>query len=333
MSTLTRLTPSSPECVTYRVVRSPPLDGVTEIIVSTPETRAICNDPLVRGIDYTRRLTRAAARALVALRIGGLFEATEQATSVLTILRGGLNFGLREALADAFKWNNHGAWYLSAQRRQIDPLGQRWEIVEDSYTKMTLGGNMDVVCGDVVATGTSLKHALMKLSSGMTSSDRYRSLTFFTIGGRVAGEHVAEWRRDIELRQRSPVRIVVVYFEGIFGVAGAGTPLTIKLDGTDLLRCHGTLAPEFVASQYDNPLYPLERCTIYDAGSRACHVPEYLADVAEYWHQVVALADSGRTFHDLVTERCPEVDPHRFGAVQLGAVARSHLAALTSCAR
>ena len=102
MNTLHKLSVESPECVAYRAARPLPLEGVIEVIVSTPESRAICNDPFVRGIEYTRKLARASSRALTALRGADFFTGTEQTTSVLTILRGGLNFGLREALADAF---------------------------------------------------------------------------------------------------------------------------------------------------------------------------------------------------------------------------------------
>jgi hypothetical protein len=328
MHTLTKLGSSPANTATYRASRTSPLEGVTEIIVSTPESRAICNDPMVMGVDYTRKLASASANALAALRANGLFTGTETSTSVLTILRGGLNFGLREALADAFRWNNHGTWYISAQRQLTDPASGGWEIVEDSYTKMTPHGEMDVVFGDVVATGTSLKHGLMKLSEGISRSSRYKSITFFTIGGGVSGEIVAEWRKLIEARQGSPLTATVVYFEGIFGVAGPQTPVTIKLDGTDLLRRDGAMAPEFIESQYESSCFPLERCTIYDAGSRAFHVPEYLSDVLDYWRQVKAQAEGGLTFAELVTERCPEVAPTRFTDQDLQSLVRTHIGRL-----
>jgi hypothetical protein len=187
---------------------------------------------------------------------------------------------------------------------------------------------MDIVFGDVVATGTSLKHGLMKLSEGLARSCRYNSITFFTIGGGVSGEIMAEWRKLIESRQGAPLKATVVYFEGIFGVAGPRTPVSIKLDGTDLLRRDGVMAPEFIESQYESPLYPLERCTIYDAGSRAFHVPEYLEDVVDYWRQVKAQAESGTTFEALLKERCPEATYHRFGNPDLKTVASQHLSSL-----
>ncbi|MFM1846634.1 MAG: hypothetical protein RL417_108, partial [Pseudomonadota bacterium] len=116
MYTLTKIGSVTPTFGAYTALRQFPLEGVTEVIVSTPESRAICNDPHVMGINYTRNLAAASAKALQALQKSGLFNGTERSTSVLTILRGGLNFGLRDALAEAFQWNNHGTWYISAQR-------------------------------------------------------------------------------------------------------------------------------------------------------------------------------------------------------------------------
>lgn len=317
-----------PDCSLYAVERDTPLPGVAEVVVSTPESRAICNDPFVLGIDYTRKLTSAGAKALQGLRQVELFKGSERSTHVLTILRGGLNFGLREAIADAFSWNGHGAWFISAQRRLSNPNTGEWEIIEDAYAKIYPAGEMDVVFGDVVATGTSLKHGLLKLEEELKPSVIYRSVTFFTIGAAVSGDILAEWKTRIEKAQRAPVHCTVVYFEGVFGVAGPETPITIKIDGTDLLRRDGAIAPEFIASQYENPAFPLERCTIYDAGSRAFHVPEYLEDVIDYWSKVKGLASDGMSFKQLVTERCPEVDVSRFSNIGLAALAEKQLEGL-----
>jgi hypothetical protein len=299
--------------------------GVVEVVVSTPESRAICNDPFVLGIEYTRNLTAAGAKALRGLQEVELFTGSELSTHVLTILRGGLNFGLREALADAFSWNRHGAWFISAQRRLTDPTTGEWEIIEDAYAKIYPQGVVDVVFGDVVATGTSLRHGLLKLEEERSSSVCYRSITFFTIGAAVSGDILAEWKARIERAQGSPVHCVVVYFEGVFGVAGPHTPIRIKIDGTDLLRRDGAIAPEFLRSQLDDPAFPLERCTIYDAGSRAFHIPEYLEDVIDYWSKVKALADEGVPYGQLVRERCPEIDSHLFASVNLGELAHKRL--------
>ena len=68
------------------------------------------------------------------------------------------------------------------------------------------------------------------------------------------------------------------------------------------------MAPEFIESQYEDPSYPLERCTIYDAGSRAFWVREYANDVLNYWKQVLDLAASGISFLEYLEQRFPELD-------------------------
>ena len=74
------------------------------------------------------------------------------------------------------------------------------------------------------------------------------------------------------------------------------------------------MAPEFIESQYEDASYPLERCTIYDAGSRAFWVREYANDVLNYWKQVLDLAASGVTFLEYLEQRFPELEASRFDA-------------------
>ncbi len=298
-----------------------------EFIISTPETRSICNDPFVLGVHYTRMLRKAGARAFTALREHGAFKGDESSTAVLTILRGGLNFELREALSDAFGWNSHDAWFISAQRRLTDPDNGHWEICEDAYSKIYPKGDVDVVLGDVVATGTSLRHGLSKLTAARkeNSEVRYKSVTFFTIGAAVSGDILSAWQAEIAALQGLAPVCTAVYFEGIFGVASPETPLAIKIDGTDLLRRDGPMAAEFLNSQYENATYPLERCTIYDAGSRAFHVREYLEDVIDYWQKVSRLAENGYDFETLCRERCPELDVTKFQTGTLVELARAQL--------
>jgi len=325
MIALQSLIQGSIDCSLYSVVREQRSNQTGEFVVSTPETREICNDPFVVGMNYTDRLRKASGRVLRQLRDARVFSGSEHSTQVLTILRGGLNFQLREALSDAFGWSAHSSWFISAQRRLRSPDSSEWEIVEDSYTKMHQQPEVDIVFGDIVATGTSLRHGLEKIRGQLGKSMRCRSLMFFTIGGAVSGDYIDLWRAEIHKALGQEVSCSVVYFEGVFGVAHAGSSVRIKIDGTDLLRRDGAMSPEFLASQYENPSFPLERCTIYDAGSRAFHVLEYLEDVREYWELVSEQAAEGISFSQLVEERCPEINPTRFGKVDLHEIATRQL--------
>ena len=299
------------------------------LVVSTPETRAISNDPFVSGMRYTRTLSRACARTLRELAANGLVSLNEDDTTVLHVLRGGLNFGLRDAIADAFGWNMHNSAFISAQRARKSPDSEEWIITESAYSKIHLCKRNNIVFGDVVATGTSLEYALKRMrESAQRDGVTIESVVFFTIGGPRSHEIISELDKDLKKLFPSYRGSVVVFFEGIFAVASPDSPLSIKIPGTDLLRRDGLIAPEFVESQYENPTFPLERCTIYDAGSRAFDVAEYFTDVRHYWTEVEVLAQKGMTFPQLVKERMPELSVERFGEVSLKDLCHKVLEAL-----
>lgn len=90
------------------------------------ESRAICNDPRVVGLQYTANLRRACAGALQALPKDLPYSMSENSTTVFHILRGGLNFGLREALGDAYGWNKHPSAFISAQRARQTANPEEW---------------------------------------------------------------------------------------------------------------------------------------------------------------------------------------------------------------
>ena len=300
-------------------------------VASTKETRAICNDPFVTGLEYTRTLSSACARVLSALTERKIISLAEDDTTVFHILRGGLNFGLRDALAEAFKWNNHASAYISAQRARKSPKSEDWIITESEYKKIHLPKRNNIVFGDVVATGSSLEFALKRIKDeAVHAKVSIERLIFFTIGGPRSHEILN--RLSAELKQLFPgyKGSHVVYLEGIFSVATTASPLSVKIDGTDLLRRESVLAPEFVQSQYESPSFPIERCTIYDAGSRAFDTTEYFHDITEYWEQVRELAAKGMTFQQLVAERMPELDPKKFGAVTLADLVKRQLEKIPS---
>jgi hypothetical protein len=311
-------------CALYQL----PGDEIRELICTTPETRTICNDPFVCGVDYTQRLRAACARVFHVLAAERLWEFEDARIVVLNILRGGLNFGLREALHEGVGCRYHNSAFVSAQRARSSANPKDWVITEDAYQKLTLRGSTDLVFGDVVATGTSLEHAVGRVvTTAVRQKASIESILFFTIG---SARSSAILRKLVKrCRERFPGfrAAAVVYFEGVFRKASADTPMSVKIDGTDLLRGGGVLAPEFLESQYGNPAYPIERCTIYDAGSRAFDLPEYFADVRGYWEANLELAADGMTYEQLLRQRMPEIDVGRYGEdVDLTTLARAQLA-------
>ena len=306
---------------------------VKSYVVSTPETRAICNDPLVTGIKYTKTLSNACAKALTALNSKKLISLLEENTTVFHILRGGLNYGLRDSLHEAFGWNDHTSAFVSAQRARKANNPQDWIITESDYKKIHLKRDNNIVLGDVVATGTSLEFALGRLKEVALESKEVSisSIIFFTIGGPRSHEILGKLAAELKSLYPSFKGASVVYLEGIFGVATPETPMTIKYDGTDLIRTNSILAPEFIESQYEDPSYPIERCTIYDAGSRAFDPDEYFDDLREYWEATLQLAEKGMSYVSLLKERFPELSSEKFGEVDLKNIAKRQLYKIPPC--
>jgi uracil phosphoribosyltransferase len=314
-------------CSLYEVKADESLP-IRRFLASTPETRHICNDPFVCGVTYTRDLKNSCCSVLSALKSVDAFNIKERETTVLHILRGGLNFGIREALCEAFSWNAHSSAFISAQRARSSVNPDDWYITENMYNKVYLPEIASVVFADVVASGTSLLYALKQLFSlAETQKVSLRSIVFFTLGGKRSEEIIAEVDQMCRSQFSSYSSSSVVYFEGRFEVAGSESKQRIRYTGTDLLRTNSLLTPEFVESQYGNPSYPIERCVIYDAGSRAFWLSEYFHDVADYWEKVMKLARDGMTFSQLVAERFPELaNIERFGDVNLEEVCARQIA-------
>jgi hypothetical protein len=283
-------------------------------IATTPQTRSISNDPTIAGIRYTRRLREACTEIFRSFDFG----LKEREVVVLNILRGALNFGLRDALADAYGWYRHNTSFISAQRARDDQDEESWHITEKGYKKIFFPSVTSLVMGDVVATGTSLHFALNEIiKAAVDQRCELKNIVFFTYGGQKA--EIIFKEIDSKCRELFPnfQQTFVIYLEGRFTVPDINTKLSIRLTGTDLLRYRALMAPEFIESQYESPTYPLERCIIYDAGSRAFWIPEYVDDVIDYWRQTLDLAHAGVSFANLLKERFPSLDVSRFGQVDL----------------
>ncbi len=318
----------TPACSLYQLPATPDTK-LSRFISSTPQTRAICNDPIICGVEYTDLLREACSATLEALASEKLFSMQEMETIVFHVLRGGLNFGLREALATAHGWNRHGSAFISAQRARDSKDSEDWHITESAYKKVYLPKIATAVLGDVVATGTSLEHALQELLKAVDQQGaQLKSILFFTIGGERSEEIIREIDAICMQRYEEYEGSAVIYVEGRFEVAQIDTQLSIRLTGTDLLRRGSLMAPEFIESQYANPAYPIERCTIYDAGSRAFWLPEYFADIHNYWLQCLSLAESGMSFSELLKERFPELDVSRFSSTNLKEICRMQIEAI-----
>lgn len=303
--TLEPIPVSNPDALSLSRIHGDYDGPIRRFIFSTAETRAIVNKPELMGMEYTEKLEAAMMHLLTGFKPLHFTDIREDQADVFNFLRGGLNFGLRNALHRAYGWNLHRSSFMSSQRAH-DAEG-RWYITEDSYRKITIAKGSIVFCGDVIATGVTLESGLMALTQEIEkrhASIRY--FHFFTFGCHKAEKTLEEYYTLWKQKFPDFEGIDVFYVEGKFHLADSKTPVSIKLQGTDLLRRDSVLMPEFIADQEKSIAYALERCTIYDAGSRAYDTEEYKEDVHEYWSQVLELAEKGMTAEAYLAERFPE---------------------------
>ena len=306
MQFLSQLT-STPDASWY-AVDGDYTSAVKRYVVSTPESRAICNRPELVGCEYTNHLQAAVTKAFSQAPFRGELEAHEEhRVCVLNFLRGGLNFGIRDALYTAFGMNRHTSAFMSSQRSKTSD--GRWQVREDMYRKLEIPSGSFIIAGDVVATGITMANGLDVLVEHLQNTgSSIRHIVFFTIGCHKLEKVLSDLDSRLRATFSDYESAHAVYFEGKFKLVDSKTKLRIGIQGTDLIRSESLIAPEFEASQWDDVAYPLERCTIYDAGSRAFDVPRYIEDVLEYWEQVAELASQGLSLNEAVEERFPSDD-------------------------
>lgn len=277
---------------------------LSRYVASSPEGRRLCNFPEVVGFQFTRHLRAAVARALGLLpELDGLVGLPEESLCVVHLLRGGLSFSLREALFDVMGCVAQSSCFLSSQRKRTE---NGWEVVEDSYRKLRLPERPVLLIGDVVATGITARHGLEIVNRELERIGTVpRRLLFFTVGCDEIEAILEGWhRRWASLPGYEGTS--VVYLEGRFRLESEEGTLPLGLPGTDLIRRDAELAPELVLSQYEELAPSLERCVVYDAGSRAFDVLTYREEVLEYWTGMERLALGELCHRELRDLRWPE---------------------------
>jgi len=292
-------------------------------VASTNETIDILNKPEVVGQDFRNKLMNGVSKILKCLPHGFDEEFDEDHVDVLHFLRGGLNFGLMEALNKAYGFNTHSASFMSSERKKQEG---KWKIKDDQYSKLSVHPCSTIFIGDISATGVTLKSGLAKLyeqTSGEENLPNFvkeclfqgiedkqkkekiplKNLVLFTIGCKEIEDVLETYHQLFCKTFKEYENTYVIYLEGRFKLASDSDSLRIKITDTDLLRYPALLSPEFELSQYSSLAYPLERCIIYDGGSRSFNVKKHMREVVEYWE---TLSKEDMTLEEALKERWPE---------------------------
>ncbi len=238
--------------------------SLVRYIVSTPQTREICNNQQLMGTVFSDSLNSAVEKALIAIPEAHLLEKIpDYENNVVCLLRGSLNFDMRKALARAYNYNNHSTTYLISKREQ-DNNTKNWFAQVQNYKEIMLTRRVVFWLGDVIRTGESLQRALDTIKKVMFEEKkayvRVRRFIVFAIGCDNAEKILQEFDEELCRQFQDYEGTILIYFEARFGFATRNDHYPFVKKNTDLLRKDCILTPEFYLSQYDALHYPLERC-------------------------------------------------------------------------
>ncbi len=302
VSTKLHVLRTSAACSFYEL----PGESVSRFVASTPQSRNLCNDPSITGVEFTNQLQRACVSVLKTLKKSARIEFEEKDFTVLHYIPGSLVFGVREALYEAYELNKHSSLFVSG----LDSEGIHFERKDKrpSGPVSSLTSQAVVVFGDIVVTGNTFSQVFERIIFELSNSKRelYYFL-FITLGSYRAEELLSDF--DTKCRKLFPhyQGAAVVYLEGRFNFSNTG----------HLLRSEALLAPEFFNSQYDWAGYPLEQCALYDAVMRAFSVSEHLKIVLSYWENLLKRAEEGLSYEEVLAEKFPNLDRSRFKEIEL----------------
>lgn len=271
----------------YSIESESRVSAIHRYIVSTRDTRNMMNFPEIINCDFTGLMRNGITNALKSLNhLEKLSLINSRNVNVYHILRGGLNFQIRDVLRKAFGYKWHSSSYISSQRVKE---GVEFVISDDAYRKFEVPDNATVYSADIVASGASLDNSLVYLEKYMENKNlELNNFVFITIGGKRAEEVLEKWDRRFRKTHPHYERTVLVYLEGRFALGGVQTPLENVLPDTDLLRNYklgALLSPEFEHSQFEKMIIPLEGCVIYDGGKKAFEPVNHIIDVLEFWEK------------------------------------------------
>lgn len=280
---------------TYRIVSEEFVNRY--FVVSTEGTRKLMASPEVVGFSSYMAMLEGTLKGLEMLGYG-----KQDKASILTILRGGLNYPLEEAcckLGVTVPTMN----FLSCERVIENNVITGLDI---KYEKLRAEQDCTLMIGDIIASGETLTYAMRyfvewyRLNGGSL-----KKIVFFTVGGTRAVKLMEELTPVIRNIWPGFEGFDCVFYEGMFtvytdkGVTGVNIPMI------DFGWKGGVVAPEFRQYIFDYGYAPalLEKCIIYDGGARRYEIAAHYEEVTEYWERLLAAARNGSTTGQLTDEK------------------------------
>lgn len=246
-------------------------------IVSTPESRRLMASPEVVGYDSYLAVRPATEKAIRYLQnISGIGSEA----SILTILRGGLNYPVEECChSTGIQVNNIN--FISCERviehGAISGLDIRYE-------KFHIENDCTLMIGDIIATGDTLRYCMSRIADDIKAEGgSLKNIIFFTIGGTRAISLLEELTSRYRELWPGFQGIRCFFYEGIFSVYQDKGVTGVNFPDIDFGWKDGVISPEFRSYIMDDANALFEKCIIYDGGARRYEIPSHYHEVTEYW--------------------------------------------------
>lgn len=252
-------------------------------IISSPGTRHLMASPEVVGFDSYKAMVPATSAGLKYLKTNGMNDGA----SILTILRGGLNYPLEECCSNT-GINVRGINFVSCERIIEKGVITGLDI---KYEKLHPEKDCVLMIGDIIASGDTLRLCLGKVAEIFHRfGGNFRKVVFFTIGGTKAIGIMERMTEEFRKIWPEFEGFECFFYEGIFtvyenfGISGVNTP------DIDFGWQNGIISPEFRSYVMDDPNALFEKCIIYDGGARRYEIHAHYDEVLEYWNALLAAA-------------------------------------------
>ena len=260
-------------------------------IVSSHGTRKLMASPEVVGFDSYECMLPSTEVALDYLKESGLSDDV----SILTILRGGLNYPLEEC-CHSVGITVRNMNFVSCERKIEDGVITGLDI---RYEKLHAEKDCTLMIGDIIASGDTLRLCLEQVVDRFRRrGGSIRKIIFFTIGGTKAISLMEKLTVNIQKIWPNFVGFQCIFYEGIFSVYEDKGCTGINIPNIDFYWKGGVIAPDFRYHVLKDDDALFEKCIIYDGGARRYEIPEHYEEVMKYWEDVAAVADKAdyRTF-------------------------------------
>lgn len=253
-------------------------------IVSSHGTRKLMASPEVVGFDSYLCMMPSTTVALQYLKESGLSDDI----SILTILRGGLNYPLEECCHQVgLTVKNMN--FVSCERKIEDGVITGLDI---RYEKLHAEKDCTLMIGDIIASGDTLRMSLEQVVDKFRRrGGSIRKIIFFTIGGTKAIGLMEQLTVKIQKVWPNFAGFQCIFYEGIFSVYETKGCTGINIPNIDFYWEGGIISPDFRYHVLKDGDALFEKCIIYDGGARRYEIPEHYDEVMEYWNSIAGVAE------------------------------------------